>query len=43
MLNLELPKDLTFSKMAHVRGYSHDPRMEIDESEIEIFYSIDQG
>ena len=29
--------------MAHVRGYTHDPEMEIDESEIEIFYSIDQG
>ena len=40
---LELPSNLTCVKMGHVRGYAHDPRMEIDGSEIEIFYSIDQG
>ena len=34
---------MKFIKMVNVRGYSHDPSMEIDESEVEIFYSIDQG
>ena len=32
-----------YFQLEQVREYDHDPSIEIDQSKIEIYYSIDQG
>lgn len=34
---------LSYFQLEQVREYDHDPSIEIDQSKIEIYYSIDQG
>ena len=43
LVKYEMPENMSFIKLEHVRQYDHDPSMEIMEEDVEIYYSIDQG